>query len=148
MNDEATPRRPDLPTGVNRLTIVGLILAITGTVMAIPFLILGNSYYGFPGDEPPSGWQSGLWSLAFVVGTPSLILGIVQHRRAKRRGDRRGRRWANLLIGIAFTGALIWLAGMRGNGHRSLIQRPKVMARLHHGVFFVDESRRSLSGEA
>jgi hypothetical protein len=76
--------------------------------MALPFLILSNSYFGLPGDEPPSGWQSQLRALAFLVGTPSLVIGILRYRRAGRSGDRRGRRWANLLIGVALAGAIVW----------------------------------------
>lgn len=109
MAELPAPDRPDLPTPVDRPTIVGLVLAIAGTIMAVPFLLLSLPYYSFPGDVPPPGWQSALRGAAFWVGTPSLIIGIARYRRAGRSGDRRGRRWAGVLINLALMGAAIWV---------------------------------------
>ena len=108
-DDRPPPPRRDVPTGVRVLTVVGYILVIIATILTIPYVFLSGSYDRYAGDDPPEGWQSGLWGLAFFIGTASLTLGIVGNRWAARLGYLRGRRWTTGLVVAAWIGATVWI---------------------------------------
>jgi hypothetical protein len=58
--------------------IAALVLAFAATAMTVPYVLLSWNYYGFPGDDPPSGWQQKLWGSAAIIGLLSLGFGIYQ----------------------------------------------------------------------
>ena len=105
--DRPRPPRPDVPRGVRVLAVASYVLVVIATILSVPYLVLSGSY-DYLWDDPPEGWQAGLWGLAFFVGTASLIFGIVANRWAARLGYRRGRRWTTGLVVAATIGATVW----------------------------------------
>jgi len=92
-----------------RLTLIGLILAIVGTSLTVPYVFFASSgYFAFPGDVPPPSWEKTLWVVAFFVGTPSLFIGHTSLRRERRRSSRKGWYLAAATVVAAWIGAIIW----------------------------------------
>jgi hypothetical protein len=100
------PDVPGLPP--TWLTFVAILLALAGSVMAIPFFVQSWSFSALPGQNYP-GWRQTLWTLAFFVGVPSLVLALVSGYREYHRGSRSGRRWAAVAQALAVLGACVWM---------------------------------------
>ena len=90
------------------LTFAAILLAVAGSVMAIPFFVQSFSFSAQPGQTYP-GWRQDLWSLAFFVGVSSFALALVSGSRERRRRSRSGRRSAGVALAIAVLGACVWM---------------------------------------
>ena len=83
-------------------------LAIAGTLLALPQLLHAFSWPVTPGFTPPHDQASDMWTTAFVVGTTSFVLALIARRTERLRRSASGRRLARRALVVAIVGACVW----------------------------------------
>jgi len=86
-------------------TVGVLMMAVAGTVMALPAFVQSFTWSGTPEGPGPSGGVDGWLIMSIVIGVPSLLLSLVACNQ--ERGSRVGRMLAGLALGVALLGTCI-----------------------------------------